>query len=387
MKINSLKLKDFKNIKEETIVFSDNINVLYGDNGVGKTNVLEAIFLFSAGKSFRGSKNRDFIRFDTDQALLEIEFETNTHIKNTRDTGQPIDITPSPGVKQTLAIRFEKGQNKKIYKNGTQVTKVSEYLGIFRSVIFTPDHLNLVKGSPEIRRRFLDLAIFQCFPRYVGVLSQYNRTVSQKNALLKTKTVSKELLEVYNEKIATLGAHITVFRKKYVSLLMGEAECFMREMTKNTEVLELEYIAQVSTEEENDKKLSDEIKERYLELLQSKKEQEIQRGVSLYGPHKDDFVININQKNAKIFASQGQQRSAVLALKLAEGEISKRITGEYPVFLLDDILSELDTKRKNFVLKKTAGKQVILTGCEKDFFATVKSDNKIYMEDGKCFFT
>ncbi|PKM63418.1 MAG: DNA replication/repair protein RecF [Firmicutes bacterium HGW-Firmicutes-21] len=365
MKIISLGVADFKNTVKEEIKFSDGINIIYGDNAAGKTNLLEAIFLFAAGKSFRGNKDKDFIRFGQDSAFAEIEFEDKNGI-------------------QRMGIKLYKNAKKQIFRNCAQITKLSEYLGLFRAVIFTPDHLNLVKGSPEGRRRFIDLAICQSFPRYVATVSEYNRVLAQKNALLKNKIGSDELTEVYNEKLCGLAAHITQNRLKYICRLQNEAQAFQNDMTDGAERLTLEYCSQAGSNFCS----AEEIKERYTNLYKSKKEQEKQRGTTLYGPHKDDFYIYINGKNARLFASQGQQRSAVLSLKLAEGELSKKLTGEYPVFLLDDILSELDAKRKKYILDKTEGKQVIITGCEKEFFAAFESKTRIYMENGKaCFYT
>lgn len=367
MKLNSLSVKDFKNAENEKIAFTDGVNIIYGDNAAGKTNLLEAIFLFATGKSFRGSKDKDFIRFGQDTAYIEIEFEEKSGV-------------------QKMGIRLFKNQKKQIFRSGVQVTKLSEYLGLFRAVIFTPDHLNLVKGSPEFRRRFIDMAICQSFPRYVASISEYNRIIAQKNAFLKNKIDSDELLEVYNERLACLASIITQNRYKYICRLQKEAEAFQYDMTEGAETLTLEYSSQAGEGFES----VEEIRKRYIELFNHKKEQEKLKGISLYGPHKDDFIIYINAKNARLFASQGQQRSAVLSLKLAEGELSKKLTGEYPVFLLDDILSELDAKRKKYILEKTQGKQVIITGCEKEFFSgleNIASRNKIYVENGKCFYT
>ncbi|OGO88347.1 MAG: hypothetical protein A2Y15_00825 [Clostridiales bacterium GWF2_36_10] len=365
MKITSLGVNDFKNSCNEKITFSDGINIIYGDNAAGKTNLLEAIFLFAAGKSFRGSKDKDFIRFGQDAAFSEIEFENKNG-------------------KQKMGIKLYKNAKKQIFREGIQITKLSEYLGLFRAVIFTPDHLNLVKGSPEFRRRFIDMAICQSFPRYVASVSEYNRVLAQKNALLKNKINSDDLLEVYNEHLSGLAAQITQNRVKYINRLQSEAQAFQHDMTEGTENLTLEYSSQAGENFES----TEDIKNRYTNIYKSRKEQEKLKGITLYGPHKDDFLIYLNNKNARLFASQGQQRSAVLSLKLAEGELSKKLTGEYPVFLLDDILSELDAKRKKYILDMTEGKQVIITGCEKEFFAELKSKNKIYVENGKtCFYT
>lgn len=368
MKVKLLNINDFKNFNNEEIRFTDGVNILYGDNAAGKTNVLEAIFVFAAGKSFRGCKNRDFIQFGKKSTFLEMSFENkNGH--------------------QKLGIKFSKNRKKQIFRGGVQITKLSEYLGLFRAVIFTPDHLELVKGSPENRRRFIDMAICQSFPRYVACVSDYNRVIAQKNALLKKQIFSDKLLEIYNEKLSVLAAQITLNRYKYIEQLQKEAQNFQHDMTDGAEILTLEYNSNAGNAFES----VEDIRKRYIALYKSKKQKEKEKGITLYGPHKDDFMIFINNKNARIFASQGQQRSAVLSLKLAEGELSKKLTGEYPVFLLDDILSELDSKRKKYILEKTEGKQVIITGCEKEFFSGLKSlgsKNKIYVENGKiCFCT
>lgn len=362
MIINSLAVKDFKNYENEKIVFADGINILYGDNAAGKTNILEAIFLFAAGKSFRGGKDKDFIRFGKDNAYCEIGF------------GSLIGDC-------SMGLRLFKNSKKQITRSGAPVTKLSEFLGVFRAVIFTPDHLNLVKGSPEFRRRFIDMAICQSFPRFVAAASEYNRVLAQKNALLKNRLNSDELLDVYNEHLSMLSAQITLNRQKYIKKLESESKIFLNDMTGESENLTLEYCSQAGSGFES----SEDIKKRYSALYKSKKELEKQKGISLCGPHKDDFSIFINNKNARLFASQGQQRSVVLALKLAEGELSKKLTGEYPVFLLDDILSELDNKRKKYILEMTQGKQVLITGCERDFFEGLDIKNKIYVESGRCF--
>lgn len=365
MKITSLSVNDFKNAEKEVICFKEGINIIFGDNAAGKTNLLEAIFLFAAGKSFRGSKDKDFIRFGQEFAHTEIAFENKNGCCK-------------------MGITLFKNAKKQIFRENIQITKLSEYLGLFRAVIFTPDHLNLVKGSPEFRRRFVDMAICQSFPRYVASANEYNRVLAQKNALLKNSVHSDDLLEVYNEKLSVLASQITINRLKYINRLQQEAQIFQHDMTEGAEALALEYISQAGCDFES----TEDIKNRYCNIYKSKKEQEKYRGITLFGPHKDDFSIYINKKNARLFASQGQQRSAVLSLKLAEGELSKKLTGEYPVFLLDDILSELDAKRKKYILDMTEGKQVIITGCEKDFFTGFNSKNKIYVENGKsCFYT
>ena len=328
MRLCSLQLYDFKNYEDARIAFDEGFNIIYGQNAAGKTNVLEAIFFFAAGKSFRGSRDRDLIRFGCEGAGAQIRFA-------------------SGGLERGMELQLSRAKKRQISVGGAPVTRLSEYLGLFRAVIFTPDHLNLIKGAPEFRRRFLDLAICQSFPRYAASLNEYNRVLAQKNALLKrAESLPAELLAVYNERIAALAAVITLNRKKYLAHLEEAAAPTQAEISGGTEALSLAYSSQAGEELGTQQ----EVRARYEALLAAKTENELRRGVALYGPHKDDFAVCINQRNARVYASQGQQRSAVLSLKLAEGELSMRLTGEYPVFLLDDILSELDAARKAYIL-------------------------------------
>lgn len=356
MQLNSAEFHLFRNNDTARLRFYDGMNLIYGDNGAGKTNVLEAIFFFAAGKSFRGSKEREMIRFGENECRIGIEFRN----KN----GQ-----------SELAVKLSKKEKKKIYRNGIEMTRLSGYFGQFRSVIFSPDHLDLVKGGPEERRRYLDIAICQSYPVYIAELSEFNRVLMQKNAML--RSISDDgLLDIYNEKLAETSAKITLRRRRYFELLLPFAKGIYEEMATNREMFGCEYRTQA------DGNTFDELKNSYFELYSAKKEHEKERGFTLYGAHKDDFTIYINEKDARSFGSQGQQRSSVLALKLAEGEMSRSITGEYPVFLLDDVLSELDDNRKTFVLEKLKGKQVIITDCSKNT-SRYNCNNKIFVENGK----
>lgn len=362
MLIKHLSLRDFRNAPETEIDFSEGVNVICGSNAAGKTNILEAIFYFAAGKSFRNCKDRELISFGADRANITMSFLS----------GQ---------VNSKMSALLSKHGRRQIKIGESGPLRLNEYIGRFRAVIFTPDHLNLVKGAPENRRRFLDLAICQSFPRYAATLSEYNRVLAQKNALLKRGNVVNELLEVYNERLAALGAIITVNRKKYVARLEEEAKKFLFDMSNGKEELSLSYQSQAG-----DLETQDEIREKYKSIYAEKTEFEKERFVAYYGVHKDDFSVSVNKKSAKMFASQGQQRSIVLALKLAEGELSAKLTNEYPVFLLDDILSELDKDRKNYILSRITGRQVIITGCESEIFDTETEGNKIFVENGRVGF-
>ncbi len=360
MKIEKLYLYNFKNASEETLTFAPGVNVIYGENASGKTNLLEALFYFASGKSFRGGKERELIRLGETRGKAEMVFFAG-------------------GLEKRMSLVLEKGKKRELSVGGIKVQRLSEYLGLFRAVIFTPDHLDLVKGVSENRRRFLDLAICQSFPRYAASLNEYGRLLLQKNALLRGDNPDRGLLEVYHERMATLCGTITLNRAKYLANLESAAKEFQKEMSSGLEDLKLKYKSQVLPKEED---TAETLRERYKVLFAQKAEEEIRRGFAVCGVQRDDFDLYLNGLNCKMFGSQGQQRSCVLSLKLAEGELSKRLTGEYPVFLLDDILSELDMGRREYILDKITGKQVVLTGCETELFDGYHGSNKIFVEKG-----
>ena len=358
MIINYLKLKDFRNAEDSEIMFDGGVNIICGANAAGKTNILESVFYFASGKSFRNCKDRELVRFGCDSAYMEMGFTSGKF-------------------QRKMSATLKKGSKRIIRIGESQPLKLSEYIGKFRCVIFTPDHLSLVKGAPENRRKFLDLAICQSFPRYAATISEYNRVLAQKNALLKRGNVIDELLDIYNERLSQLCAVVTVNRRKYISKLEIEAQNFLLDMSNKKEVLTLNYSSQAGEAE-----TQEEIKEKYRKLFLDKMETEKERFLSVYGVHKDDFNVYINKKSVRMYGSQGQQRSTVLSLKLAEGELSKNLTGEYPVFLLDDILSELDCDRKDYILSRITDRQVIITGCDSDAFES-ESGKRIFVNEGK----
>lgn len=340
MKVNSVTVCNFRNYGDFSVSFDSGINVLCGKNGIGKTNLLEGIFLFAGGKSFRGAKDREMIRFGCENAAVRLNFDTG-------------------GTANELEARLFRSQKKQLFKNGFQVTRLSEYLGLFRAVVFTPDHMDLVKGAPENRRRFLDVAMCQSFPRYVALLSEYNKLLIQKSACLKSEAPDGLLIDIYNEKLATLGASITKSRRSFVARLAKKASEIYSDMTSGGESMNISFLTQAG-----DADGIEGLSKSYMTLFESKKESEIQRKCCLCGAQRDDFSVHIKDRNAKLYASQGQQRSAVLSLKLAEGALSEDYTGDACVYLLDDILSELDRSRQEFILERLCGRQFIITCCE-----------------------
>ena len=335
MWIKNIKIKNFRNYEQEEIKLEKNINIFYGKNAQGKTNIIEAIFLCSLGKSFRAKKDNEMIKLNEQNAIVEIEYE-----KSDRDG----------------KIKIEIGNKKNIYLNGIKIKKLSELLGNLNIVIFTPDDIGILKGGPQNRRRFLDIMISQLRPNYMHVLNLYLKTIEQRNNYLrqiKEEHKDENLLEIWDEKLAEYAIKIYEYRKEFIEKLIKKINIIHQNITNGEEEIELEYITECDD------------KEKYLELLKQRRKLDIIKGFTTKGIHRDDFMIYINKKEIKIFGSQGQNRTAMLSLKLAELQVIYDEIGEYPILLLDDFMSELDrTRRKNF-LENIEGTQVIITGTEK----------------------
>ena len=335
MWIKKIKINNFRNYEKEEINLEKNINIFYGQNAQGKTNIIESIFLCSLGKSFRAKKDNEMIKLNEQNAMVEIEYE-----KSDRDG----------------KIKIEIGNKKNIYLNGIKIKKLSELLGNLNIVIFTPDDINILKGGPQNRRRFLDIMISQLRPNYMHILSLYLKTIEQRNKYLRqTKEEHKDenLLEIWDEKLAEYALKIYEYRKEFIEKIIKKINIIHNNITNGEEQIELEYITECDS------------KEKYLKLLKERRKLDIIKGFTTKGVHRDDFMIYINKKDIRIFGSQGQNRTAMLSLKLAELQVIYDEIGEYPILLLDDFMSELDrTRRKNF-LENIKGTQVIITGTEK----------------------
>ena len=335
MWIKKIKIKNFRNYESEEINLEKNINIFYGQNAQGKTNIIESIFLCSLGKSFRTKKDKEMIKLNEQNAVVEVEYE-----KSDRDG----------------KIKIEIGNKKNIYLNGIKIKKLSELLGNLNIVIFTPDDINILKGGPQNRRRFLDIMISQLRPNYMHILNLYIKTVEQRNNYLrqiKEEHKDENLLEIWDEKLAEYAIKIYEYRKEFIKKIIKKLDIIHKNITNNAEQIELDYITECDS------------KEKYLKLLKERRKLDIIKGFTTKGVHRDDFMIYINKKDIKIFGSQGQNRTAMLSLKLAELQVIYDEIGEYPILLLDDFMSELDkTRRKNF-LENIEGTQVIITGTEK----------------------
>ena len=335
MWIKKLKIKNFRNYESEEINLEKNINIFYGQNAQGKTNIIESIFLCSLGKSFRAKKDKEMIKLNEQNALVEVEYE-----KSDRDG----------------KIKIEIGNKKNIYLNGIKIKKLSELLGNLNIVIFTPDDINILKGGPQNRRRFLDIMISQLRPNYMHILNLYIKTIEQRNNYLrqiKEEHKDENLLEIWDEKLAEYAIKIYEYRKEFIEKIIKKLDIIHKNITNGEEQIELEYVTECDS------------KEKYLKLLKERRKLDIIKGFTTKGVHRDDFMIYINKKDIKIFGSQGQNRTAMLSLKLAELQVINDEIGEYPILLLDDFMSELDKNRRKNFLENIEDTQVIITGTEK----------------------
>ena len=337
MYINKLKLKNFRNYDEAEIEFCPGKNIIYGLNGQGKTNIIEALYFLQSGRSYRCTKEKETIKFGCSYAKIEAEFEKD-EIKNN--------------------ILFFISDKKSVKINGINIDRLSEIIGNINLVIFTPDHLNLIKEGPSVRRNFLDSFISQLKPTYFKNLIAYYKVLKQRNNILKLKNKNMlSTISVWNEKLAELSVNICEMRRatidkinENINNVTGPAE---------EESLKLLYLPGIKGEFNN--------KENIIAQLEGSIDRDLEYGMTMTGPHRDDFEIFMNEENIKKYGSQGQQRSCVLKLKLAECEIIKEKTGQMPPILLDDILSELDENRRHLFIENIKNTQVIITCTDKEF--------------------
>lgn len=347
MLCKKITLTDFRNIENASICFEDGVNVLHGCNAQGKTNVIEAIYYAALGKSFRGQHAPEVIRFGCEGAMLSLDFEAEERLQN-------------------ITMRLFRDRARAVEKNKVRIPKISEVVGSFRAVLFCPEHLSLIKGGPAERRQFLDIAISAGEPLYLATLQRYSQILKERNALIKKAKddplLFDQTVEIWSAQLAREAAYIARSRARYVRRAEKHVrECFA-DMTGEREVPTLLYLGVDKTGGDyEDLALTERV---LFEKLMQNHEREIGAGATLWGVHKDDIEVELNGHSARLFASQGQQRSLALSLKLAEGELCREEIGEYPVFLFDDVLSELDATRREYLLSKMKGKQVIMTSCE-----------------------
>ena len=361
MIIKKFSAVNFRNIGRCEISFEKGLNLLHGKNAQGKTNALEGIYIFSRGRSFRAREDRELIRFGEEGFRLSIEYE---------------DGSGDNSLEYSML-----GRERLRKKNGYKLKGPSEMIGSFRSVLFYPDNLEIVKGGPEERRGFINVAISQCYPSYIKYYSDYKKALENRNCLLRAAAkglwFSEDELISWSHSMAEYASYIYLMREEYIRSISPFAQRIMKEISEGEESLTIEYFPDIPEGNYTREQVRDE----YIKVFTSSLDRERAAGVSLFGPHRDDIKLGVNGKDSRLFASQGQQRSCVLALKLAEGEVIHSLTGDYPVYLFDDVLSELDDRRRRYVLSGLGERQIIITSCESEEYRQYGA-NIIEVADG-----
>ncbi len=352
MIIKNIKLTNFRNYDNLDLELNKGVNIFYGNNAQGKTNIIEAIFLSAIGKSFRSNKDSELIKLGKDSANLCIDY-----INSDREGNISIDI----------------GDKKKVKINGIPAKKLSEILGKVYVVLFTPDDINILKGSPQERRKFLNIMISQLRPLYMFVLNEYIKTMNQRNSYLKQikfENKPEEMLDIWDMKLAEYGMKIYSYRKEFIEKISNKIQEIHSKITNNNEVIEIKYNFECKDKNE------------YYSKLVKQRRSDIQKGSTSFGIHRDDFFVFINNNLISSYGSQGQHRTAILSLKISELQIIFDEVGEYPILLLDDFMSELDSERRINLLENINNNQVIITCTDKSVFESIHS--KLYnVSNGK----
>ena len=358
MFVENIELKNFRNYKEEKIEVCPGANVFYGNNAQGKTNILEAIYLCTFGKSFRPVKDDEMVSYG------ENKYEIKENIKDTKRS-------------YTIDINYDKEINRKtISINERNIKKYSDLIGYLNCVLFFPEDILMVKEGPNIRRKKIDMLICQLKPSYLYTLQQYNKAVMQRNSVLKgirKRENSRQNLDVWNNILVDNAIKIVKERKKYIEEISKIAYEKHLSISDEKEPLEIRYAPSIDTEDSSI----------FIKELNKIYDEEVQRGSSLLGPHRDDIDFRIDNKEIKKYASQGQQRSAVLSYKLSEIEIIKRETGRNPIFLLDDVMSELDENRRNIMMEECKNLQSFITCTEKEVLSDFDNASFQEIKEGK----
>lgn len=340
MKVTSLQLNNFRNYEKQTVEFDDGLNVLYGKNASGKTNLLESVYLCSVLKSDRTTKDKELVRFGAERAQIKLVVEKIFR-------------------KHTILIQIDGGGKKKVAVDGIPVQRAGELLGILGVVFFSPDEMKLVKESPAERRRFLDVGLSQQQKSYFAALGRYNKILKQKNNLLKESRYAQNLddmLDVWDVGLAEYGAVLIKKKTEYVERLNSFAASAHAKLSGGKEELVLTYECGVSP--------TGDVRKNLEKALENSRVKDKDLGYCSVGPHRDDIKIAINTLDARKFASQGQQRTVALSMKLAEAALYYAETSDKPVLLLDDVFSELDENRRKILLDEAEQYQTIITCTE-----------------------
>lgn len=358
MYIKEVNLKDFRNYVDQKVNFTNGVNIIYGKNAQGKTNLVESLYLLSCSKSFKTSHDSEMIRYGEKSFCVSVDVEKKFGNLN-------------------LKCEMIQNESKNFYINSNKISKVSEIFGNLCIIFFSPDEIFLVKGSPQDRRDFMDTDISQISSVYYEIVSRFEKVLINRNKLLKTKDEEriKDTIAIWDEQFAFYASKIIITRKKFIEKLILPANKNLTFITEGKETLTLEYDGEKGETEK-------EIRENLLKSLKRTLRASIDVGYTIIGPQRDDIIIKINGNEVKNYGSQGQARSVVLALKLAELEIFEKELGEKPILVLDDVFSELDSKRKNKLLEKVKDCQTIIT-CVTNRFGKSNNFNFIKISNGK----
>lgn len=360
MIITEYKARDFRNLQTVELKPDPGINILFGKNGQGKTNIVESIWMFTGCHSFRTHKYTELIRKNQREAKVSLSFLVG-------------------GMQNFAELSIQ--QKRDFVLNGVPVDSPRKFLGEFQSVVFSPSSLTIVQDAPSERRKFLDIAVSMVKPAYSVHLLKYSKILANRNALLRQiglGQAEESYLDAWDEELARLGAKLTLYRLSYVDSLARISAEIYKEISGGTEQLSVEYKVSSRSEAVNEYEMTENI----FIALQKNRESDLHRQFTGIGPHKDDLYISVDGLPARNYGSQGQQRSCALALKLSEAYIVKDITGEYPVILLDDVMSELDTSRQELLLEYLKNRQVFLTCCDVSHFSMLQAAKTFRVDHG-----
>ena len=358
MFIKRLQMLNYRNYNVLDISLGPHVNVFMGDNAQGKTNILEGIYYCAFARSHRTSKDRELINWNSDNALLSVTVGRERLDKR-------IDISILKDGKKAIQI------------NKIKIKKIGELFGNFNVVMFSPEDLKIIKDSPGVRRKFIDMELCQLNPKYYYNLVQYNKVLNERNSILRNRNINKDILDVYDMQLVEFRYNIIIDRLEYIVKLNKYSAKIHSDITSGKERIEFKYISTIKDLEN--------IRENFYSLLEKNRVRDCERGITSVGPHRDDFNVLINDIDTKSYGSQGQQRTAVLTIKFSSLKIIKELTGEYPVLLLDDVLSELDFSRKRYVLSTIGDIQTIITctGIE-DLYEYLDDKSKVFkVKDGE----
>ncbi len=358
MKINSLELSNFRNYETLELPLSPGVNILFGDNAQGKTNILEAVYLCATTKSHRGTKDAEMLRFGCSEGHIRVNMEKE-------------------GISSRIDLHLRAGNSKGIAIDGVKLKKAGELMGKLRIVLFSPEDLSIIKDSPSTRRRFMDVELCQIDPFYLYNLAGYNRLINQRNRLLKGIDHDPDMfstLDIWDEQLFSYGSKLIERRQGFITQLMEITSGIHSGLTGGKEVIKLEYEPNITVD-------------KYREAMKKGRERDIRLRQTTVGPHRDDFSYQANGIDLRRYGSQGQQRTAALSLKLSEIELVKKLTEDSPVLLLDDVLSELDESRQNRLLDIMGGIQTLVTCTGLDDFVggRMKIDQAYRVRAGEVF--